>query len=122
MKTIKEWLEQLPEPYRKQALQNLDPAETHTLREDMSSALDIAFLWKPSPEGWRYWEELAHEYANKPKPVTNALSAIHAISLKLGFPAEYIVAVKPWTNAPLDKWEYQLKDNLEWIFINLSNS
>jgi len=57
-----------------------------------------------------------------PPSPTNALSAIHAISLKLGFPAEDIVAIKPWTNAPLDKWEYQLKDTTEWIFINLSNS
>jgi hypothetical protein len=63
-KTIEEHLERLPEPYRSQALENLekyprtlgvgiviiDPPIAQVIRE--------AFIWAQTPQGFHYWEDL----------------------------------------------------------------
>jgi hypothetical protein len=60
-KTIKEYLETLPEPYRSQALKNtykihLDEAG----KDSVGHALKSAFFWESSPEGHDYWENFYH--------------------------------------------------------------
>lgn len=55
MKTIKQWLEELPEPYRTQALENY---ERKQMSHSLSLALASAFHWHYTPEGWNYWFEL----------------------------------------------------------------
>ena len=58
MKTVKEWLEELPEPYRSQALENGDRGIL-TLEEDsVYFALFCAFIWESSPQGYKYWDNL----------------------------------------------------------------
>jgi len=54
MKTIKQWLETLPEPYRSQALENWD-GESRKVKSS-SAAIGSAFKWWKSPEGIKYWE------------------------------------------------------------------
>ena len=57
MKTIEEWLDQLPEPYRSQAI-NSSIKETLNLRCDTArAALSGAFVWADSKEGRHYWKE-----------------------------------------------------------------
>jgi hypothetical protein len=61
-KTIKEWLETLPEPYRTQALENTKDLAPNRLTEYTSSlpdALFCAFAWGKSPEGNEYWTEVS---------------------------------------------------------------
>lgn len=72
MKTIKEWLEELPEPYRTQAIDNMNQAtERHGLRvdlieeESLSKALCGAFSWALSKEGASYWSYLYEMKLNK---------------------------------------------------------
>lgn len=123
-KTIEEWLTELPQPYRTQALTNwrkCDWLSKHNKEKSLTGAIMYGFEWDATPEGHKYWERIAEgDYSTSPP--TTAVDAIHAISLKLGFPAEDIIAIRPWTNAPHGKWEYQTKHEIEqWIFIDLSN-
>lgn len=63
MKTIKEWLETLPEPYRTQALENaknclVGCGRTLDVNQGtLSDAVAGAFIWLLSPQGEQYWED-----------------------------------------------------------------
>jgi hypothetical protein len=76
MKTIKEYLEELPEPWRSQALENCDPDNMQKDRcTSQRSALMSAFIWSKSPEGKRYWNDfyrtlLNNESGYPPEPET----------------------------------------------------
>lgn len=55
MKTIKEWLETLPEPYRSKALSQ---ADTRSLKEKcrtLALAISGSISWRGSVEGIEYW-------------------------------------------------------------------
>ena len=61
-KPISEWLSELPEPYRSQAL---EMHREHPLRsfggtpvETPHEAVNRAFLWEATPQGRAYWDEL----------------------------------------------------------------
>lgn len=54
-KPIKEWLQDLPEPARSQALHNMWWEDADTLQESLTAALYQAFNWSKSPEGYSYW-------------------------------------------------------------------
>jgi hypothetical protein len=60
MKTIKEWLEELPEPYRSEALENSEDWSWDNKQEvkSLATALDCAFIWSLSPQGQDYWMKL----------------------------------------------------------------
>jgi len=126
MKTIREWLEDLPEPYRGQALANAKDAGTieESGYYSLSVALISAFDWEDSSagDGYAYWEVIAKSegkvlpYAGQTEAPTNALSALHAIALKEGFPVEEITAVQPLMN---DNWRYALAGIDKEFIINL---
>jgi len=61
MKTILEWLKELDEPYRSNAIENAAndtntflPTNVKTCQE----ALLYSFIWKDSTEGFIYWDNL----------------------------------------------------------------
>ena len=54
MKTIEQHLNELPEPYRTQALKYYEPQTEQT----QSAALIYAFDWRESEEGFHYWDKL----------------------------------------------------------------
>lgn len=60
-KTIKQWLEELPEPYRSKALKNHaeKPIEylADTKTSDLGGAIANAFAWGGTAEGYDYWRE-----------------------------------------------------------------
>ena len=62
MKTVKDWLDELPQPYRFEAINNVinDRGAKALLRtsESLSDALKIAFYWDEAPEGANYWRHL----------------------------------------------------------------
>lgn len=64
MKTIREWLEELPEPYRSQALENFDNYWTKEEQDDLSKRISLsfavlsAFAWDESKQGGDYWNKL----------------------------------------------------------------
>lgn len=67
MKTIKEWLQTLPEPYRGLALFNLKTVPMAVGRaavpmRSLADALFDAFFWDESPEGNTFWSEV-HDLA-----------------------------------------------------------
>lgn len=55
MKTIREWLEELPEPYRSEALKNADKDKLDAMEDLLSHAIAEAFDWEDSPQGFDYW-------------------------------------------------------------------
>lgn len=65
-KTIEEWLNELEEPYRTQAIENTKRlAGTERLYEpadNITDALMSAFIWETSPEGYEYWSDLFGKY------------------------------------------------------------
>ena len=61
MKTIKEWLEELPEPYKTQALTNMKNFALYAGEYEVTSldkAIEWAFYWGQTPEGLSYWDDL----------------------------------------------------------------
>ncbi len=62
MKTIKEWLEELPEPYRSESIENMEAeVDRYTgdrMDSNLKSALFCAFIWVDSPQGTGYWANI----------------------------------------------------------------
>jgi len=58
-KTIKEWLETLPEPYRTEALDETKPRDSRQVSESLVKAICDAFSWSQSEQGSGYWNEVA---------------------------------------------------------------
>jgi hypothetical protein len=54
-KTIREHLNDLPEPYRTEALNMLSEQSANIIKEKADEALDSAFVWADSPQGFNYW-------------------------------------------------------------------
>ena len=70
MKTIREHLENLPEPHRSQALANLqrqDPESASALYLIESEAVNMAFWWVDTPEGAEYWRDLYNQLKQQGK-------------------------------------------------------
>lgn len=65
-KTIEDWLNELDEPYRTQAIENTknlaDTTELDRPAFGISDALSCAFIWGRSPEGHIYWSDLHSKY------------------------------------------------------------
>lgn len=58
MKTIKEWLETLEEPYKTQAFINTSNEMLEEETINLSYALLDGFIWSDSPEGSEYWDNV----------------------------------------------------------------
>lgn len=58
MKTVKEWLEELPEPYRSQALKNTKEELLKIEEVSADQAVFGAFRWDKTPQGFQYWDSL----------------------------------------------------------------
>ena len=58
MKTILEWLQELPEPYRSESIDNVTKAKRMEKRKCLEDALLSAFLWEETKQGWEYWDNL----------------------------------------------------------------
>jgi hypothetical protein len=74
MKTIRGWLETLPEPYRTQAIENATrdgSISFRTKERSLSDALCEAFVWSDTPQGREHWKKLHDEInPNEPQPTT----------------------------------------------------
>lgn len=58
MKTVKEWLEELPEPQSGLALKNTSKAKLKLPRKSLLEALMSAFNFTASEQGYDYWEQV----------------------------------------------------------------
>jgi len=58
MKTAREWFETFPEPYRSQALENIENFKLHSSNKsyDKASVAIDSFDWDATSEGYYYWE------------------------------------------------------------------
>ena len=62
MKTVKEWLFDLNEPYKSQSFLNAPPNTLNTPVASMSEALRMAFWWACTEQGYEYWSKLHSKY------------------------------------------------------------
>ena len=63
-KTIREWLNELPEPISSRAIKNAEnESESSLEEEDVTSsimcALAGAFVWNDTPEGHEFWRQVS---------------------------------------------------------------
>ena len=58
-KTIKEWLETLPEPYRAEALENAGESTLFETQPSLTAALYASSYWSDTPQGHDYWFDVA---------------------------------------------------------------
>lgn len=61
-KTVKEWLETLPDGYRERALANMLDAVRDKKADSLPSAIYIGFDWGPSKEGYSFWKNTFFHY------------------------------------------------------------
>ena len=65
MKTIREWLEELPEPYRTQAIYNVihddDPVDLDSefFTDNVAEVICSTFVWSGTEQGIDYWSDIA---------------------------------------------------------------
>ena len=63
MKTIREWLQELPDGYRERALVQADAEALDAPNADMSEALYGFKTWADTEEGFEFWSEVRQHYA-----------------------------------------------------------
>lgn len=59
--TVREWLEQLPEPYRTQALTQCEDGDG--LVHSMGRAIIAGITWTSTDQGYVYWSEAYHLFS-----------------------------------------------------------
>jgi len=57
-KTKKEFLEELPEPYKTLALKNMDKSLENTPGINLKYSLQSSFKWDKTKQGFGYWSNL----------------------------------------------------------------
>ena len=68
-KTILQHLQDLPEPYRSQALKNMWWEDKDNRYPTLEKALSNAFKWSKSPQKYKYWHNIhAQLVGNDPLP------------------------------------------------------
>lgn len=123
MKTIREWLEELPVTYRNKALEYLSDYMGDDECNSMVDALGNAFVWADTEEGHVYWEKVRTEYLTTSISVGimphNALTAIYAIALRTGIDSEEILGTQQheWKD---DAWYYRVAGS-GWIEVDFHN-
>jgi len=71
MKTIKQHLEELPEPWRSEAMENARLAKsTRYKMPSLAEALISGFTWLPSKQGHNYWSSLHKILVSSPPKTT----------------------------------------------------
>ncbi len=69
MKTVFDWLSELPETKKLKAVYNcvaqkeLSILEMHVI--NMHEALRVAFMWADTDEGYEYWARTSDKYLNQ---------------------------------------------------------
>lgn len=58
MKTIEQWLTELPDECRDKALKNMDAFDAKYQVDSLDAAVLSAFDWEQSPEGHNYWSAI----------------------------------------------------------------
>lgn len=64
-KTIREWFDELPEPQRSQAIENMHKTLQNKVIPSLSMAIRAGFQWSGSTQGFIYWRNIAAEILDK---------------------------------------------------------
>jgi len=77
-KKIKDWFQELEEPYRALALKNLKEECKEEYTYSLSGALAVGFSWHKTKQGHLYWNKLFHELQSNDLYLVLALSKYRA--------------------------------------------
>lgn len=66
MKTIQQYLEELPHPIKDFALQNLRPSFAGEKVDSMHAAIGLAFDWEKVEFGFDFWAKVQDSYPREP--------------------------------------------------------
>ena len=116
-KTIREWLEQLPEPDRSQAIGQTSEARLEERAFSLIEAVYAMFNWCGSCEGLEHWKSLskrvlAGEFdrpAEQPTAFPDELSVARANITKL-------VAENARLEREVERAKREIKDMRDWIW------
>jgi len=61
MKTVIEWFDTLPEPYKTQAINNTKLHLLKTFDESLIDAIKSSFTWHSTDQGHDYWFDLVNQ-------------------------------------------------------------
>lgn len=61
MTTIKDYFEELPEPYKTWAIENTSESSLGKKSPSLKSAICNAFMWSATKQGHDYWRDLLLE-------------------------------------------------------------
>ena len=102
-KTIREWLETLPEPLRSLALENArnfrKPSHLDSLQPSLGDAVDYSFYWEQTLQGHLFWLEVKIEANRNNSVITQAWADRHMRPLTLP-PITVIEVTKPKNQWP----------------------
>lgn len=62
MKTVKDWLEELPDGYRERALVNLPAHNADKIVDSMHTAIRKLKYWSETKEGYTWWQCVEEHY------------------------------------------------------------
>ncbi len=105
MKTVVEYFNELPEPYRSQAIENSKSNFTQdVVVVNLEAAISGAFTWEHSPQGREYWADLV---AKLPKGIIEELETIsESMPVKTPSDSMYLLIIKLSTDpaSPSKQW------------------
>jgi len=126
MKTVKEWLQELPDGYRERALGQMLDADR--VVDSINYALVYGLNWLQSNEGFAFWNEMYNHYLSgtslpplpeEPKPQYYAVQPVEPPTIiQPGFPtsrstSETIAIMQQWKEG--DEWECREWGGETWI-------
>lgn len=111
MKTVKQWLEELPEPIRTQAFENNRLQDRVYSLEvkvpSLSSAILLAFKWHGTDEGHHYWDNITND-SQKPiikqpewtENINHMVKTVHNNNIEAGWFSDITTGERIDRNVP----------------------
>lgn len=111
IKTIKEWLQELPSPWKEAALEQADKEDLLKEVSSMSEALEWFVDWHETKEGVNAWGELNEHYADLESQVPPKYPQ-HLLKKDTGGDLDYVKMVRQ-ENETLRKQLEELQEELQ---------
>lgn len=115
MKSIQEWLYELPEPYRRVALRYHSNYSKMGKADCLANALVLGFKWSSSEEGREYWSKvhemcISGKFAKEPTPRRTYYKPKEKKSIKAQF-----IKSNEYAGVKIKKKPFQPKTDIKMI-------
>lgn len=115
MKTVKEWLQELPDGYRERALGQMVAPEKNA--DSIGYAVLSIAVWEGAAEGWEFWDDVYKHYTQGTPLPPLPEEAKPTVVIQPGFPtsrttAEMIAIMQQYEEG--DEWECRDWESSMW--------